>query len=374
MNTAQQLYAAGQSIWYDNIQRGLLTNGELATMIAREEIRGVTSNPTIFMNAMTKSKDYDAGLVPLAKAGRSGEEIFWLLAVEDIMTAADLLLPMYQQTGGGDGYISLEVSPYLAHDTATTLSEARRLWTLVNKPNLMIKIPATKSGLPAITAAIADGINVNVTLIFSRERYAEVMEAYILGLEQRAAVGLPVDKIASVASFFVSRVDTKIDGRLAEMVDREGKRAEKVVKLLGQAAIANAKLAYADYKAVFGSERFLRLKAQGARVQRPLWASTGTKNPKYSDVMYVSELIGPDTVNTVPPQTLAAFLDHGVVIPGTLEQDLAAAEKVLVDLEGLGIVMRVVTQELEDEGVKSFMSAYSEVVEKMEERRQVAAG
>jgi len=374
MHTVQRLYQAGQSIWYDNIQRGLLTNGELAGMIAREEIRGVTSNPTIFMNAMTKSKDYDAGLVPLAKAGRSAEEIFWQLAVEDIGTAAGLLAAMYEQTNAGDGYISLEVSPYLAHDTDTTLSEARRLWHLVNKPNLMIKIPATKAGLPAITAAIADGINVNVTLIFSRERYAEVMDAYIKGLEQRVAAGLPVDSIASVASFFVSRVDTKIDGHLVEMIDREGKRADKAARLLGKAAIANAKLAYADYKAVFGSERFLRLKAKGGRVQRPLWASTGTKNPKYSDVMYVDELIGPDTVNTVPPQTLAAFLDHGAVRPGTLEDDLAGAEKVFVDLEGLGITMRVITQALEDEGVKSFMNAYTEVVDKMDERRQAAAG
>jgi transaldolase len=374
MNTVQQLHQAGQSIWYDNIQRGLLTNGELAGMIAREEIRGVTSNPTIFMNAMTKTQDYDAGLLPLAKAGRSAEEIFWQLAVEDIMAGADLLAPMYLQTKAGDGYISLEVSPYLAHDTKTTLSEARRLWQLVGKPNLMIKIPATKAGLPAITAAIADGINVNVTLIFSRERYAEVMEAYIKGLEQRVAAGLPVDRIASVASFFVSRVDTKIDGHLAEMIDREGKRAEKAATLLGKAAIANARLAYADYKAVFGAERFQQLRAHGARVQRPLWASTGTKNPKYSDVMYVDDLIGPDTVNTVPPQTLQAFLDHGVVRPGTLEQDLAGAEKVLLDLETLGISLRVVTQELEDEGVKSFMSAYSEVVEKMDQRRQAAAG
>ncbi len=374
MNTVQQLHLAGQSIWYDNIQRGLLANGELAGMIAREEIRGVTSNPTIFMNAMTKSRDYDAGLVPLARAGRTAEEIFWQLAVEDIVAAADLLLPMYQQTGGGDGYISLEVNPGLAHDTETTLSEARRLWKLVDRPNLMIKIPATLAGLPAITAAIADGINVNVTLIFSRERYAEVMAAYIQGIEQRVAAGLPVDRIASVASFFVSRVDTKIDGRLAEMINNDGQQAETASKLPGKAAIANAKLAYADYKAVFGAERFLRLRAAGARVQRPLWASTGAKNPKYSDVMYVDELIGPDTVNTVPPQTLAAFLDHGAVRPGTLEEDLVAAGQVLSDLESLGIVMRTVTQELEDEGVASFMSAYSEVIDKMDERRQAAAG
>jgi transaldolase len=373
MNTVQQLHEAGQSIWYDNIQRGLLRNGELAGMIAREEIRGVTSNPTIFMNAMTKTPDYDAGLTTRAKAGHSAEEIFWQLAVEDIVAGADLLGAMYQQTNAGDGYISLEVNPGLAHDTETTLSEARRLWQLVNKPNLMIKIPATKAGLPAITAAIADGINVNVTLIFSRERYAEVMDAYLQGLEQRVAAGLPVDRIASVASFFVSRVDSKVDGHLAQMVEQGGAAAAQAAGLLGKAAIANAKLAYADYKAVFGAERFQQLRDHGARVQRPLWASTGTKNPKYSDVMYVDELIGPDTVNTVPPQTLQAFLDHGTVQPGTLEQDLSGAEQALRDLEGLGIAMRVVTQELEDEGVESFMSAFNEVVEKMEQRRQAAA-
>jgi transaldolase len=322
------------------------------------------------MNAMTKTRDYDAGLTHLAQAGRSAEEIFWQLAVEDIMATADLLHPLYQQTGGGDGYVSLEVSPYLAHDTATTLSEARRLWKLVRKPNLMIKIPATLAGLPAITAAIADGINVNVTLIFSRERYAEVMDAYIRGIEQRVAAGLPVDRVASVASFFVSRVDTKIDGLLAAMIDREGKHAVQAARLPGKAAIANARLAYADYKAVFGSARFQRLQAHGARAQRPLWASTGAKNPKYSDVMYVDGLIGPDTVNTVPPQTLAALLDHGVVRPGTLEEDLPAAEKVMIDLESLGIMMRAVTQELEQEGVKSFMDSFAEVTERVDERRR----
>ncbi len=370
MNTAQQLYQAGQSIWYDNIQRGLLSNGELAGMVAREEIRGVTSNPTIFMNAMTKTRDYDAGLVPLARAGHTAEEIFWQLAIEDIVAGADVLLPMYQQTGGGDGYISLEVNPALAHDTETTLSEARRLWQLVDRPNLMIKIPATKAGLPAITAAIADGINVNVTLIFARQRYAEVMQAYIAGLEQRLATGLPLDMIASVASFFVSRVDTKVDGQLTALIAS----APEATRLLGQAAIANAKLAYADYKVVFGSERFQHLAAHGARAQRPLWASTGTKNPKYSDVMYVDGLIGPNTVNTVPPQTLAALLDHGRVRPGTLEEDLAGAQKVFEDLEALGISLRAVTQALEDEGVKSFMDSFSEVVAKVDERRRAVIG
>lgn len=373
MNTVQQLHQAGQSIWYDNIQRGLLVSGALAGMIDRGEIRGVTSNPTIFMNAMTKSKDYDAGLAPLIQAGRTGEEIFWQLAVEDIMAGADLLAPLYRQSQAGDGYISLEVSPELAHDTATTLSEARRLWQLVNRPNLMIKIPATQVSLPAIAAAIADGININVTLIFSRQRYAEVMEAYLQGLEQRAAAGLPLERIASVASFFVSRVDSKVDGHLAALIAGGGQHAAQAQRLLGKAAVANAKLAYADYQAVFGGERFLRLQASGAAVQRPLWASTSTKNPDYPELMYVDQLIGPDTVNTVPPQTLAALLDHGVVRPGTVAEDLPAAAQALAELEELGIAMRVVTQELEDEGVASFAHAYHEVVARMEAHRQAAA-
>lgn len=370
MNTVQQLHAAGQSIWCDNIQRGLLVNGEFAGMIARQEIRGVTSNPTIFMNAMTKTHDYDAGLTPLAKAGHSAEEIFWHLAVEDILAGADLLALLYQESDAGDGYISLEVSPYLAHDTESTLAEARRLWKLIDRPNLMIKIPATGVSLPAIRGAIADGINVNVTLIFSRERYAEVMEAYIQGLEQRAAAGLPIDRVASVASFFVSRVDTKIDGYLAALAAHGGEQAGLAAQLPGKAAIANARLAYADYKAVFGSQRFQALRAQGARVQRPLWASTSTKNPHYPDLMYVETLVGPDTVNTAPPQTLHALLDHGVIRPNTVEEDLAGAGQTLHELEQLGIAMRVVTQELEDEGVASFSQAFAEVVEKMEERRQ----
>jgi transaldolase len=369
MNTTQQLYAAGQSIWYDNIQRGLLVNGELAGMIARGEIRGVTSNPTIFMNAITKSQDYDAGLIPLARAGSSADEIFWHLAIEDIQAAADLFRPMYEESGGGDGYVSLEVSPYLAHDTAGTIAEAKRLWQRVARPNLLIKIPATMAGLPAITAAIAEGINVNVTLIFALDRYRTVMDAYLTGLEQRVASGLPVDRIASVASFFVSRVDTKIDGHLMGMVDRGGAHADQAANLLGKAAIANARLAYADYKKVFGSPRFAALKTKGARVQRPLWASTGTKNPKYRDVVYVEELVGPDTVNTVPPQTLAAFLDHGQVHPGRLEEKIVEAGQTLAGLQSLGISMCIATCELELEGVKSFADAFTALLEAVEARR-----
>lgn len=372
MNTAQKLNAAGQSIWYDNIQRSLLANGELAGMIARGEIRGVTSNPTIFMNAIVKSQDYDAGLVPLARAGRSAEEIFWQLAIEDIQAAADLFRPLYEESSGGDGYVSLEVSPYLAHDTAGTIAEAKQLWQRVARPNLLIKIPATVAGLPAITAVIAEGISVNVTLIFALDRYRTVMDAYLSGLEQRLAAGLPVDRIVSVASFFVSRVDTKVDGHLAGMVDRGGAHAEKAAILLGKAAIANARMAYADYQKVFSSPRFGALKAQGARVQRPLWASTGTKNPKYRDVLYVEELIGPDTVNTVPPQTLAAFLAHGQVRAGSLQENLAETEHTLAGLQALGISMCVSTCELEQEGVKSFADAFTALLSAVDASRKKA--
>lgn len=373
MHTLQQLHAAGQSVWYDNIQRGLLVNGELAGMIARGEVRGVTSNPTIFMKAITQSHDYDAGLAPLAQAGRSAKEIFWQLAVEDIQAAADLFRPLYEESNAGDGYVSLEVDPYLANDTAGTLAEAQQLWRRVARPNLMIKIPATVAGLPAITGAIAEGINVNVTLIFALERYLAVMDAYLAGLEQRVAAGLPVDRVASVASFFVSRVDNKADGRLAEISDRGGAHAETAQRLLGKAAIANARMAYARYQEVFGAPRFQALKARGARVQRPLWASTSTKNPAYRDVRYVEELVGPDTVNTIPPHTLKAFLDHGQVRPGSLMEDVAGAEQTLASLEALGISMAAVTDALEVEGVKSFADAYTALLEAVEVSRKASA-
>jgi len=371
MNTVQQLLTAGQSIWYDNIQRKLLQNGELAGMIDRGEIRGVTSNPTIFMNAITKSQDYDQSLLPLAGSGLSDEEIFFSLAIEDIQSAADLFRPLYRQSHAGDGYVSLEVSPFLANDSERTLEQVQKLWQRVNRPNLMIKIPATGAGLPAITEAIALGINVNVTLIFSLERYRAVMDAYMKGLEKRIEKGLPVDSIASVASFFVSRVDTNIDSQLQKWIAAGAPQAGKAAKLLGKAAIANAKLAYADFEQVFSTERFKKLKAHGARLQRPLWASTSTKNPAYRDVMYVEELIGRDTVNTVPPQTLVAFLDHGLVRP-SLTENVEAARQVLADLEALGIAMDVVTLQLEEEGVKSFSDAFTVLLEAIKARRQGA--
>jgi transaldolase len=370
MNATQKLYAAGQSIWYDNIQRKLLVNGEIVKMINAGEIRGVTSNPTIFMNAIAKSNDYDASLAPLAQARLSAEDIFYQLAVEDIQATADLFKPLYHETRRGDGYVSLEVSPFKAHDPAGTLTEAKALWERVNRPNLMVKIPATKAGLPAITSAIAAGLNINVTLIFSRARYAEVMSAFMAGLEQRLVKGLPIDQIASVASFFISRVDSHIDPLLQAMIEREDSLADTVGGLLGKAAIANACLAYADFKEVIASERWQALARRGARPQRPLWASTGVKNPKYRDVLYVEELVGDNTVNTVPPQTLAALLGHVVIRPDALGDNLLAAGPCLESLEKLGISMAAVTQQLEDEGVKSFTDAFAALLDSVEKRRQ----
>ncbi len=301
MNPIETLTSLGQSLWYDNIQRKLLENGELHAMIQRGDIRGVTSNPTIFNNAIAKTNDYDAALVPLAWAGWDAERIFWELAIEDIRDACDLFMPLYMDTNGGDGYVSLEVSPYLANDTAGTIAQAEQLWARVARPNLMIKIPATEAGIPAVRKVIAAGVNVNVTLIFSLERYADVMIAYLDGLDDRLAAGNRIDHVASVASFFVSRLDSKIDPKLPEGAP-----------LRGKAAVANAKLAYEAFSAVFTTRRWEDLKLKGARVQRPLWASTGTKNPAYSDTIYVDNLIGPETVNTVPPATLEAFREHGV--------------------------------------------------------------
>jgi len=358
MNATLKLLELGQSIWLDNIQRSELRNGGMAGMIDRGEIRGVTSNPTIFMHAMTKTNAYDDSIQHLVNASMEPEDMFFKLAIEDIQETTDLFRSLYAESKGGDGYVSLEVSPFLANDTDKTIAQVKKLWELVNRPNIMIKIPATKEGIPAITAGIAAGYNINVTLIFSLKRYAEVMEAYLKGLEQRVAAGLPIDNIASVASFFVSRVDTNVDKRLQSIIDAKGSRTNKAESLLGKAAIANAKMAYAEYKKVFTGERFAKLKAHGARVQRPLWASTSTKNPAYRDVLYVEELIGPDTVDTIPPQTLTAFLDHGIV-RNTLEADVPGAAKVLADVEKLGISMDDVTLELEVDGVKSFADAFT---------------
>jgi len=330
---------------------------------------GVTTNPTIFAAALAKGDAYTAQVTDLG--GASTSDAITALCTTDVRNACDLFADTYRSSHGFDGRVSIEVAPELANDTDATIAQAAELHDLVGRENVLIKIPATREGLPAITASIAAGISVNVTLIFSVARYRDVMDAYLTGLEQAAAAGRDLATIHSVASFFVSRVDTLVDKRLEEIIKEGGARAEMAKGLLGRAAVANARLAYADFKQIFGGERFARLQARGARVQRPLWASTGTKNPAYSDVIYVDELIGPDTVNTVPPQTLAALLDHGRVAL-TLETGLDEARQTLANLAALGISMIEVTDQLEHEGVASFADAFASLLAGVEKRRTVA--
>jgi transaldolase / glucose-6-phosphate isomerase len=358
-NILVELQKTGQSIWYDNVRRALIDNGDLAQKIREDDLRGVTSNPAIFEKAIVGSTDYDQAMRQLIAEGKSVEEIYEALVIDDIQRVADLLKPVYDRTKRIDGYVSLEVSPLLAHDTDNSIAQARRLWAAVNRPNVMIKIPATPEGIPAVQTLIAEGININVTLIFSQETYDQVAEAFISGLEKRHAAGQPLDHVASVASVFVSRVDTNIDSQLEFRIRRSTDDSEKAVLsgLLGKAAIANIKLMYLRFKELFNAERFAKLKAAGAQMQRPLWASTGTKNPTYRDTYYVDELIGPNTVNTVPPATYTAVRDHGRTEP-TLEKDLDGARATIAKLAEIGIDLKEVTQQLQDEGVAQFMASF----------------
>ncbi len=371
LNPLIELQTFGQSLWYDNIQRGLLTSGELERMVNEDGVLGVTSNPAIFEKAIAGSSDYDAALLTLVEAGKSVGEIYSALTIDDICAAADVLRPVYDRTNGGDGYVSIEVSPLLANDTAGTVREARQLWETIHRPNLMIKVPATPAGIPAIRELIGSGVNVNATLIFAIQAHEQVMEAYLAGLEMLAAAGKPLDKIASVASFFVSRVDTLVDKLIEERIASAGSeeaRLHSLRSLQGKAAIANARLAYARFKDIFGGPRFAALQARGARVQRPLWASTSTKNPNYRDVIYIEALIGPDTVNTAPPQTIVAFKDHGVVA-ATLEHDVPGAQADLDRLAEVGIDMDAVTNKLLDDGVKAFANSYTTLLQVIERKR-----
>jgi transaldolase/glucose-6-phosphate isomerase len=367
------VYELGQSIWYDNIRRSVITSGELRRLMDQDAVVGVTSNPTIFEKAIDGSADYDAAIKSLVSRGvTEGKAVFEALAIEDIQAAADILRPIYDRTRGHDGLISLEVSPGAAHSTRETIAEARRLWQRVNRPNAMIKIPATAEGIPAIEHMIYEGVNINVTLIFALDIYARVAQAYIRGLELRQQEGQPLEGIASVASFFVSRVDTAVDTLLDEQREAEIKSnnydlAANLLDLKGKAAIANAKLAYAAYQEIFRGERFERLRAAGAATQRCLWASTSAKNPDYRDVMYAEELIGPETVNTMPPQTIVAFQDHGVA-RATLEDNLDGARDVMRRLGAIGVDMSAVTKRLEVDGVKSFADSYDTLIASVEEK------
>ena len=373
---AEQIFALGQSVWLDFIRRGHLASGEFDSLVRDQGVVGVTSNPTIFQQAITQSDDYDAALGKLVAEGLDPITIFDRLSVEDIQIACDRLRPVYERTGGVDGRVSIEVGPNLANDSAGTLAEARRLHRLVARDNVLIKIPATAAGIPAIADAIADGISINVTLIFSLARHEQVMDAYLTGLERRATIGLPLEPLHSVASFFVSRVDSKIDKAIDEAVSKlpAGNASRAALEQLpGRAAIANARLAYARFLEVFGSQRFAALRARGARVQRPLWASTSTKNAAYPDTMYVDELIGPDTVNTLPPQTLLAFNDHGRV-EVRIGHDLEGARALFPRLASLGVPATQLIDQLEGEGVASFAKSYDALIEGIASRRRELMG
>lgn len=356
-NPAQELIKFGQSIWYDNISRDILKNGELKRLIAEWGIRGITSNPSIFEKAIASSSLYDSQIAELSKTTNSSDEIFERLALQDIAEAADILLPLHLESDGNDGFVSIEVSPLLAADTAGTIKEAKRLFASLSRPNIMIKIPGTKEGIPAIKAVLEEGINVNVTLLFSVDNYREVAETYVDALRTRYARGQSIKDIRSVASFFVSRVDSVIDAKLNEIVSSNGALVDLAKSLLGTIGIANSKLAYKFFKEIFESETFADLIEVGGAPQRPLWASTGTKNPNYSDVLYVDQLIAKDTVNTLPPATLEAFVDHGRAA-ATLEADLELAENQIKNLSKLDIELNQILNKLQMQGVAQFSDSF----------------
>ena len=359
----------GQSVWLDYMQRHLITSGELRRLIEGAGLRGMTSNPAIFEKAISGSTDYVEALKALAGRHLDAMGLYEQLAIRDIQDAADTFLTVYEHTRRGDGYVSLEVSPHLAHDTQGTIREARRLWQAVGRPNLMIKVPATPAGLPAVEQLISEGINVNVTLLFSRDVYERVAAAYIAGLERLAARRGDVGGVASVASFFISRIDTAIDAQVMARLKAAQSAQERTLlrSLLGHVAIANGKLTYQRYKAIFQGARWEPLAALGARPQRVLWASTSTKNPKYRDVLYVEELIGPDTVNTMPPATLEAFRDHGRV-RASLEEDLEVARDTMDVLAQMHISMQEVTEQLLDEGVRLFAEPFDKLLDTLAHR------
>lgn len=359
-NKVKQIHDFGQSIWLDFIDRKFIKSGELKKLIDEDGIRGITSNPAIFEKAISASSEYDEQIAELNAQGKRNDEIFYALAIDDITAAADLFKPLFEEeVAGADGYVSLEVSPFLARDTEGTIKQAMDLWQKVDRKNVMIKIPGTAEGLPAIRKCISEGININVTLLFGLPRYEEVTEAYISGLEDRVNAGQSIDKIASVASFFLSRIDVLIDPLVQEKGFNE---------LKGEIAIASAKKAYQIYKRVFGSDRFKKLEEKGARPQRLLWASTGTKDPAVSDVKYVEALIGPDTVDTIPMETLEAYRDHGNP-EDRLEQDVTKATRTMEKLKEIGINIDELTQKLEDEGIEKFNKPYEKLLKAIDDQK-----
>jgi transaldolase len=370
-NPLVKLHGFGQSVWLDFIQRGMFASGELQRLIDEDGISGVTSNPAIFEKAIAGSRDYDDGIRGLARQGKNAEEIYAALAIEDIQHAADLFRPTYDRTEGRNGFVSLEVSPHLAHDTAGTVAEARKLWAIVDRPNVLIKVPGTLEGLPAIESLLTEGINVNVTLLFGLPRYRRVADRFCAALEARSKSGLPLKNVASVASFFLSRFDVLLDPQLEKLAQEGGSKAEPARSLLGRIALAQAKLAYPIYKEIFGGASFKKLAAQDARSQRLLWASTSTKNPNYQDVMYVEPLVGPATINTMPLETIEAYREHGDPAP-RLEDGLDEARRQLELLAELGFSMDRVTEQLEAEGVHKFIKPFDSLLATLEKARAAA--
>ena len=372
MNPLKKLQDFGQSVYMDEISRSMLTDGTLKTLIERDGLRGVTSNPAIFQKAISQSSDYDDTITQLQREGQSVDEVYEALVIADIQAAADLLRPVYDESDGRFGFVSLEVNPHLASDTRATIDEARHLWAELARPNVFIKVPGTEAGLTAIRELTAEGINVNVTLLFGIERYRAVAREYIAGLEQALTDGQAVARIASVASFFLSRIDVMVDPMLEEIEREGGERGAKAADLKGKIAIANAKLAYQAYLEIFGSDRFRGLASHGARPQRVLWASTSTKNPAYSDTMYVEPLIGPETVNTMPVETLDAYRDHGEP-EARIEQGVDEAAEQMSTLDELGIDIDEVTAKLEQEGVEKFVKPFDSLIQTLKEAAGAAA-
>ena len=367
-NRLQELHDAGQSIWLDSIDRRMLHDGELERRIREDALTGMTSNPTIFQKALASSNAYDEQIVAAEDEGLTSWELFELLETTDVRDACDRFAGAYSTTRGADGYVSIEISPGVSHDADAAVEEARRLWKTVDRPNVMVKVPGTREGAVAVRRLIAEGINVNITLLFAIEAHERVIEAYMAGLEDRVKAHQPIDGLTSVASFFVSRVDTEIDKRLDGLIAKAPPaEKERLQMLKGRAAIANAKLAYRLFQQKFAGPRWEALAKQGARVQRPLWASTSTKNPAYRDVMYVEELIGPDTVDTMPPATIDAFEDHGVVAR-IVDKKVAVAEALLKEIEAVGISMREVTEKLLVDGIASFQKSFDELIAGLESK------
>ncbi len=368
-NPLVALIAEGQSVWLDNLTRQIVRGSELRQLIEDDGLRGMTSNPTIFQKAIVGSGDYDEQLKTLVRDKKSAADHFEAIAVQDVQDACDVFRPVYDALDGRDGFVSIEVSPGQAHDVDGSVAEAERLWKSVNRPNVMIKIPGTVEGAEAVGKLLLKGINVNITLLFSPQNHERVMWKYIEALEARVATGQPIERLASVASFFVSRVDTLVDQKLDEKIQAEKDEARKAQlrNLKGKAAVANAQLAYVRFQEIFGSERFKRLQTQGARFQRPLWASTSTKNPDYKDVKYVEELIGPDTINTMPQATIHAFKDHGTV-KCTIDHHIATAKEVMQALQSAGIDFHSVTEQLEEEGIAGFSKSYDALIADIEKK------